>query len=108
MLPHDRRTQRLRIPVDEAFLEEMTGWREDLARGIYKNNRGLTARQLNEVVQRLLDRLVFIRIAEDRRIIERYQLRAAAEEWRARGGKLDIFDWLRPLFEKIAKGVHSH
>src|SRR5207244_4023819 len=37
----------------------------------------------------------------DRRIIERYQLRAAAEEWRARGGKLDIFDWHRPLFEKI-------
>ncbi|MGD0012290.1 MAG: N-6 DNA methylase [Terriglobia bacterium] len=101
MLPRDRRTERLRIPPDEKLLEEMTGWREELARDIYKNNRDLTARQLNEVVQRLLDRIVFIRIAEDRRIIERYQLRAAAEEWRARGGKLHIFDWLRPLFEKI-------
>ncbi len=101
MLPRDRRTERLRIPPDEKFLEELTGWRVELARDIYKNNRGLTARQLNEVVQRLLDRIVFIRIAEDRRIIERYQLRAAAEEWRARGGKFDIFDWLRPLFEKI-------
>ena len=101
LLPRDRRTERLRIPVDESFLDEMTGWREELARDIYKNNRELTARQLNEVVQRLLDRIVFIRIAEDRRIIERYQLRAAAEEWRARGGKFDIFDWLRPLFEKI-------
>ena len=30
LLPRDRRTQRLRIPVDKAFLEEMTGWREDL------------------------------------------------------------------------------
>ena len=40
MLPHDRRTARLRIAVDEAFLDEMTGWREELARGIYKNNRG--------------------------------------------------------------------
>jgi hypothetical protein len=85
MLPRDRRTQRLRIPVDEAFLDEMTGWREDLAREIYKNNSSLTARQLNEVVQRLLDRIVFIRIAEDRRIIEKFQLRSAAEEWRARG-----------------------
>jgi type I restriction-modification system DNA methylase subunit len=101
LLPRDRRTERLRIPVDEVFLDEMTGWREALARDIYKNNRELTARQLNEVVQRLLDRIVFTRIAEDRRIIERYQLRAAAEEWRARGGKFDIFDWLRPLFEKI-------
>jgi type I restriction-modification system DNA methylase subunit len=101
MLPTDRRTQRLRIPVDEAFLDEMTGWRVELARDIYKNNHALTARQLNEVVQRLLDRIVFIRIAEDRRIIERFQLRDAAEQWRARGGKFDIFDWLRPLFEKI-------
>ncbi len=31
MLPRDRRTQRLRIPVDTAFLDEMPGWREDLA-----------------------------------------------------------------------------
>jgi len=101
MLPRDRRTQRLRIPVDEAFLDEMTGWREDLARNVFKNNPELTAKQLNEVVQRLLDRIVFIRIAEDRRIIEKNQLREAAEEWQARGGKFHIFDWLRPLFEKI-------
>jgi type I restriction-modification system DNA methylase subunit len=101
MLPRDRRTERLRIAVDEAFLDEMTVWRGELARDVFKNNRGLTARQLNEIVQRLLDRIVFIRIAEDRRVIERYQLRAAAEEWRARGGKFPIFDWLRPLFEKI-------
>ena len=101
MLPRDRRTQRLRIPVDEAFLDEMTGWREELARGIYKDNPTLTARQLNEVVQRLLDRIVFIRIAEDRRIIEKRQLADAAEEWQARGGKFSIFDWLRPLFERI-------
>ncbi len=101
MLPRDRRTQRLRIPPDTAFLDEMTGWREDLAKNIYKNNPDLTARQLNEIVQRLLDRIVFIRILEDRRVIEKMQLWEAVEYWRARGGKFDIFDWLGPLFEKI-------
>jgi type I restriction-modification system DNA methylase subunit len=101
MLPRDRRTQRLRIPVDTAFLDEMTGWREELARNVYKNHPDFTARQLNEVVQRLLDRIVFIRIAEDRRVIEKNQLRDAVEEWKARGGKFHIFDWLRPLFGKI-------
>ncbi len=50
MLPRDLRTQRLRIPVDQVFLDEMTGWRADLARDIYKNNPGFKARQLNEVV----------------------------------------------------------
>lgn len=101
MLPRDRRTQRLRIPVDTAFLDEMTGWREDLARDIYKNNPSLNAKQLNEVVQRLLDRIVFIRIAEDRRIIEKMQLWEAAENWKARGGKFDIYDWLNAIFQKI-------
>jgi type I restriction-modification system DNA methylase subunit len=100
-LPRDRRTQRLRIPVDEAFLDEMTGWREELAKNVYKNNPGLTAKQLNEVVQRLLDRIVFIRIAEDRRVIEKNQLRDAIEEWKARGGKFHIFDWLNDLFHRI-------
>ncbi|HEV2222211.1 MAG TPA: N-6 DNA methylase [Candidatus Acidoferrales bacterium] len=101
MLPRDRRTQRLRIPVDTAFLDEMTGWREELAKNIYKNNPGLTAKQLNEIVQRLLDRIVFIRIAEDRRVIEKNQLRDVVEEWKARGGKLHIFDWLNDLFHRV-------
>jgi type I restriction-modification system DNA methylase subunit len=101
MMPRDRRTQRLRIPVDEAFLDEMTGWREDLARDVFRNNPALTAKQLNEVVQRLLDRIVFIRIAEDRHIIEKNQLRDAVEEWRARGGKFHILDWLNDLFHRI-------
>lgn len=101
MLPRDRRTQRLRIPVDVAFLDEMTEWREELAKNIYKNNSGLTARQLNEIVQRLLDRIVFIRIAEDRHVIEKNQLRDVVEEWKARGGKYHIFDWLNDLFHRI-------
>ena len=101
MLPRDRRTQRLRIPVDTAFLDEMTGWREEVARNVYKNNPGLTARQLNEIVQRLLDRIVFIRIAEDRRVIEKNQLRDVVDEWKARGGKFHIFEWLNDLFHRI-------
>ena len=101
LLPRDRRTQRLRIPVDTVFLDEMTGWREELAKNIYKNNPALTARQLNEVVQRLLDRIVFIRVAEDRRVIEKNQLRDVVEEWKARGGKFHIFEGLNDLFHRI-------
>jgi type I restriction-modification system DNA methylase subunit len=101
MMPRDRRTQRLRIPVDTAFLDEMTGWREDVAKNAHKNNPDLTARQLNEIVQRLLDRIVFIRIAEDRHVIEKNQLRDVVDEWKARGGKFHIFEWLNDLFRRI-------
>lgn len=101
LLPQGTRVARMRIPVDQAFLDEMTEWREDLAKAIYKNNPSLTARQLNEIVQRLLDRIVFIRIAEDRRIIEKRQLADAVDEWKARGGKYHIFEWLQDLFARI-------
>ena len=101
LLPKIRRAPHLRKQVDEVFLDEMTGWREELAKDIHKRNPGLTAKQLNEVVQRLLDRIVFIRIAEDRHVIEKRQLADAVENWETHGGKFPIFDWLNDLFHKI-------
>ncbi|MGA3325784.1 MAG: N-6 DNA methylase [Terriglobia bacterium] len=101
LLPKIRRAPRLRKQVDDVFLDEMTGWREDLAKNIHKNNPDLTARQLNEVVQRLLDRIVFIRIAEDRKVLEYGQLRRVLEDWETHGGKFHIFDWLNDLFHKV-------
>lgn len=101
LLPKIRRAPHLRKQVDDVFLDEMTGWREDLARDIHRRNPDLTAKQLNEVVQRLLDRIVFIRIAEDRHVIEKRQLLEVVEEWETHGGKFHIFDWLNALFHKI-------
>jgi hypothetical protein len=101
LLPKIRRAPRLRKQVDDVFLDEMTGWREELAKNIHKNNPELTARQLNEVVQRLLDRIVFIRIAEDRKVLEYGQLRRVLEDWEIHGGKFHIFDWLNDLFHKV-------
>lgn len=80
LLPKIRRAPHLRKQVDDVFLDEMTGWREDLARDIHRRNPNLTAKQLNEVVQRLLDRIVFIRIAEDRHVTEKRQLLEVVEE----------------------------
>jgi len=101
LLPKPRRAPHLRKQVDDVFLDEMTGWREELAKDIHKRNPALTAKQLNEAVQRLLDRIVFIRIAEDRHVIEKRQLAEVVEEWETHGGKFPIFDWLNDLFHKI-------
>jgi type I restriction-modification system DNA methylase subunit len=101
LLPKARRAPHLRKQVDDVFLDEITAWREELAKDIHKRNPALTAKQLNEVVQRLLDRIVFIRIAEDRHVIEKRQLAEAVEEWETHGGKFPIFDWLNDLFHKI-------
>ncbi len=53
--------------VDSAFLAEIESWRELLARNIALRNT-LTVRELNESVQRIIDRIIFLRIAEDRGI----------------------------------------
>jgi len=57
--------------VDNAFLQEIEIWRDLLARNIALRNPDLTTRELNFSVQRTIDRIVFLRICEDRGI-ERY------------------------------------
>jgi len=54
--------------VDVAFLEEMEGWRKQLAENLALRNARLTQRELNFAVQRIIDRIIFLRICEDRGI----------------------------------------
>ena len=54
--------------MDADFLEQITSWRELLAKNIAIRNENLNVDEINEAVQRILDRLVFIRNLEDREI----------------------------------------
>ncbi len=54
--------------VNQAFLKEIEAWREMLARHIALRNPQLTQREMNFAVQRTIDRIVFLRICEDRGI----------------------------------------
>jgi len=56
--------------VDDAFLKEIEDWRDLLAKNIALRNVDLTTRELNFAVQRTIDRIVFLRICEDRGIEE--------------------------------------
>ena len=62
------RTSRGTSEVDEVFLGELEGWRSQLAKDMASRNPALTQRQLNFAVQQTIDRVVFLRIAEDRGI----------------------------------------
>jgi len=54
--------------VDKAFLGEIEGWRDALARNIALRNPSLSQRELNYAVQATIDRIIFLRICEDRGI----------------------------------------
>lgn len=62
--------------VDAAFLKEIEAWREALARNLALRNPGLTQHELNFAVQRTIDRIIFLRMCEDRGIEPYGQLQA--------------------------------
>jgi hypothetical protein len=53
---------------DEAFLVEIEEWRNRLASNLALRNDALDERSLNFAVQRIIDRIIFLRICEDRGI----------------------------------------
>jgi len=52
--------------VDAAFLDDIEQWRLVLARNLALRNPGLSQRDLNFAVQKIIDRIIFLRICEDR------------------------------------------
>jgi type I restriction-modification system DNA methylase subunit len=57
--------------VDHDFLASLDKWRIELAKNIVLRNKNLNEDELNFVVQHTIDRIIFLRIAEDRHV-ERY------------------------------------
>ncbi|MEN6519475.1 MAG: DNA methyltransferase [Methanospirillum sp.] len=60
------------ISVDKDFLDTIDEWRELLAHNLALRNRALSVEDLNIAVQRIIDRIIFLRIGEDRGI-EKYE-----------------------------------
>jgi len=54
--------------VDKEFLKFIEKWRENLAKNIALRNKNLTIYELNYAVQKIIDRIIFLRIAEDRHV----------------------------------------
>jgi type I restriction-modification system DNA methylase subunit len=77
--------------VDSAFLAEIESWRESLARNIALRNT-LSVRELNDSVQRIIDRIIFLRIAEDRGIEDYGALRGICNGNNTYGRLQELFD----------------
>ena len=66
--------------VDAAFLADIEKWRHDLATSIAARNPKLGQREVNFSVQRTIDRIIFLRICEDRGLESYGQLRGLTEQ----------------------------
>lgn len=76
--------------VDAEFLKSLDTWRDLIARNIVNRNANITEDELNFATQKLIDRLIFLRICEDRGVELENQLMGCV-------GK-DSFQSLKQIF----------
>jgi hypothetical protein len=77
--------------VDDAFLEEIEKWRSLLAKNLALRNPEISVRDLNFCVQKTIDRLIFLRICEDRGTEDYKQLATLLNGGRIYSRLLDLY-----------------
>lgn len=86
-----------RLGIEQRLYNQLRQWREDLFTQLYRYNPNLSFNQVDEIIQRFFNRLVFIRTCEDRRIEDRVLL-GAVHEWRSKGHQGELIETLRRIF----------
>ncbi len=88
--------------VDSAFLAEIEGWREALAKNVALRNklRVKSEADLNYSVQMTIDRMIFLRICEDRGYESEFQLQEISK-------RENVYNELKKLFERADKRYNS-
>jgi len=86
--------------VDTAFLQEIENWRVMLARNLALRNPNLSQRELNYAVQLTIDRIIFLRMCEDRGVEPYGQLQKLLQE-------ADIYQELLGLYRKADERYNS-
>jgi len=86
-----------RLGIEQRLYNQLRQWREGLFTQLYHYNPNLSFKQIGEVIQRLFNRLIFIRTCEDRRIEDKVLL-GAVHEWHSSGRKGELVESLRRIF----------
>ncbi len=89
-----------RTVVNRLLLADLTQWRRELFRTLRAYNPQRPIEQIDQAVQRILDRLIFMRTVEDREI-EPNRLQSLVREWRDGGRKRDLAAELNALFREF-------
>lgn len=86
--------------VDKEFLSLIEDWRNNLAKNIALRNTDLSIYELNYAVQKIIDRIIFLRIAEDRQMEEYSNLKNSVL-------KENIYTSLNDIFKKADDKYNS-
>lgn len=90
-----------RIPVEKRLYQQLRTWREDLFTQIHHYDVKIPLTQIDEIIQRLFNRLIFIRTCEDRRLEDPVLLPALRQHLAAhRRGRLLVKE-LQRIFRQF-------
>ena len=87
----DKKRQKGTSTVDKEFLKTIDKWRVELAKAIARNNASLQTYDINYAVQKLIDRIIFLRFAEDHNIEEYGSIKKFLETKEQIYSQLDTF-----------------
>ncbi|MBT9147690.1 MAG: Type IIS restriction enzyme Eco57I [Syntrophomonadaceae bacterium] len=94
-----------KTPVGQQLLSDLVQWRDLLHKYLSLYNKDKPNHLIDEAVQRILDRLIFIRTCEDRGI-EPPTLRPLIREWR-NGAHKDFIKELKRVWRDFNEGYDS-
>ena len=90
--------RRLRRDIDREVLGDLFRCRKYLVDSTNKNNPKLSTEEIKESVQKILDRILVIRVAEDRGILGSDSLWKELDSWKTRGLPTPFMRSLKSLF----------
>ncbi|MFA5412730.1 MAG: N-6 DNA methylase [Candidatus Micrarchaeia archaeon] len=101
---------RPREAIDKKIFEDLMEWRSLLTKSISKNNKfegtpEEAGERIDEAVQKILDRLIFVRVCEDRGLEEEEVLKWCIRQSKE-DKKYDLMKYLNRLFSKL-NGVYN-
>ncbi|MHA1792353.1 MAG: Eco57I restriction-modification methylase domain-containing protein [Promethearchaeota archaeon] len=89
--------KRMRKDIDQEIIKDLLRCRRILVESIKKNNK-IDENSIKESVQRILDRIIVIRVSEDRGIIGYDSLWKQLDSWKTRGLPTPFMRSLKSLF----------
>ncbi len=96
-----------RVEVDEKLADDLIEWRKELFQNFSAWNKDKSENEIDEAVQRILDRFIFIRSCEDRKI-EPPTLWPAFQKWGEDIKHPNFLNALKPIFKEFDKKYNSN
>lgn len=101
-----RKTKRVALPVTDRLFDQMRRWRTELIEEIIHSS-SLTPNEADILVNRLLNRLLFIRVCEDRGFGEQPSLEAIATHSNLSQSRQELLQKVRMSFRKYSERYNT-